>query len=58
MNSMKLRLLVMGCVLIILGAAIYFARGEAGALILPVVGILLLVGGIIYPNRAKQKSSV
>ena len=53
---MKLRLLVMGCVLIILGTVFYFARGVVDALILPVIGIVLLAGGIIYPNRVKQKA--
>lgn len=56
MNGMKLRLLLMGCILIILGAVFYFARGVADALILPVIGIVLLVGGIIYPNRVKQET--
>ncbi|MDA4111662.1 MAG: hypothetical protein OK439_03935 [Thaumarchaeota archaeon] len=51
---MKLRLLLMGCILIIIGAVLYFARG-LDALILAVVGIVLLIGGIIYPNRVKQK---
>jgi uncharacterized membrane protein HdeD (DUF308 family) len=57
MNGMKLRLLVMGCILIILGTMLYFGRGLADALILPVVGIVLLVGGAIYtPNRVRQKA--
>jgi uncharacterized membrane protein HdeD (DUF308 family) len=55
MNLMKLRLLIMGCVLIILGGGVYVARGVADALLLAIVGIALLVGGIIYPNRVKQK---
>ena len=54
-NGMKLRLLLMGCILIILGAGFYFERGVADALILAVIGIVLLVGGIIYPNPVKQK---
>jgi len=54
-NSMKLRLLLMGCILIVLGVAVYSARGVETALILPVIGIVLLIGGIIYPNRLKQK---
>ena len=54
---MKLRLLVMGCIFIILGTAFYFARGSVDTLILPVIGIVLLVGGIVYPNRVKQEAS-
>ncbi|MCL4518725.1 MAG: hypothetical protein M1587_05955 [Thaumarchaeota archaeon] len=57
MNGMKLRLLVMGCIFIILGTAFYFARGSVDTLILPVIGIVLLVGGIVYPNRVKQEAS-
>lgn len=56
MNGMKLRLLVMGCILIVLGTAIYFGRGATDALALTVIGVVLLIGGIIYPNRAKQES--
>ena len=56
MNGMKLRLLAMGCILIIVGAAVYFTRGVVAGLILPVVGIVLLVVGIVYPNRAKEKA--
>ncbi len=55
---MKLRLLAMGFILIILGTALYFARGVADALILPIIGIVLLVGGVIYPNRVKQREVV
>lgn len=47
----------MGCILIILGAAIYFARGAEDALILPGVGIILLAGGVIYPNRPRQEAA-
>jgi len=55
-NGMKLRLLAMGCILIISGTAIYFTRGVVDGLIQPIIGIVLLVGGIIYPNREKQKA--
>ena len=56
LNAMKLRLLLMGCILIILGTVFYFSRGNVDALILAIVGVVLLIGGIIYPNRAKQKA--
>lgn len=58
MNLMKLRLLLMGCILIILGMAFYFARGSVAALLLAVVGVALLAGGLVYPNRVKQKEPV
>ena len=57
MNSMKLRLLLTGCILIISGAVVYFARGVEITLIRPVIGIVLLVVGIIYPNPTEIKSS-
>jgi uncharacterized membrane protein HdeD (DUF308 family) len=57
MNNMKLRLLLMGCILIIIGTALYFVRG-ADTLVLTVIGVALLIGGIIYPNReTKAKGS-
>lgn len=57
LNGMKLRLLLMGCILIILGTALYFSRGAVDALMLAVVGIVLGIGGIIYPNQTKQESA-
>ncbi|MFI5421353.1 MAG: hypothetical protein ACHQ1H_10340 [Nitrososphaerales archaeon] len=51
---MKLRLLLMGCILIIIGTVLYVARG-LDTLLLALVGIVLLIGRIIYPNRVKQK---
>lgn len=48
----------MGCILIILGMAFYFARGSVAALLLAVVGVALLAGGLVYPNRVKQKEPV
>ena len=48
---MKLSMLVLGCILIILDVVVYFTiGGSIRALILAVVGIVFLVGGIIYPN--------
>ncbi len=55
MNLMKLRLLIMGCILILLGGGVYIARGVTDSLILAIVGIALLIGGIIYPNRERQR---
>ncbi len=53
-TGIKLKLLVMGCILIIIGAVLYFARG-LDTLIIAAVGIVLLIGGIIYPDKVKQK---
>lgn len=49
----------MGCILIVLGAVVYFKLGgSTRALILSAAGFVFLVGGIIYPNRVKQKETV
>ena len=57
-NSIKLKLLVMGPILIVLGSAIYFAKGLEDALILSVIGIVLLIGGIVYPDRGTKQKQV
>jgi uncharacterized membrane protein HdeD (DUF308 family) len=55
--NIKLRLLVGGPILIVLGLVLYLARGIEAALILPVVGIILLIAGILYkPHQKKQIS--
>ena len=50
----KGRLLVMGCILIVLGLVVFAARGIEAALVLPVIGIVLLVAGVIYKPRQKK----
>jgi len=53
----KGRLLAMGGILIVLGLVLYFARGiGARVLILPVVGIVLLIAGVIYKPRKKTEN--
>lgn len=59
LNGIKLKMLIMGCILIILGSVIYFLKGvDIRVLILPVVGIVLLIGGIVYPNRKKGQEAL
>ena len=51
-NSMKLRLLLMGVILSVLGAALMAARGVQaayGGLVL--VGLVLLVLGVLWKQR-------
>jgi uncharacterized membrane protein HdeD (DUF308 family) len=48
------RLLVMGCILIVLGLVVFTARGVEAALVLPVIGIVLLVAGVIYKPRQNK----
>jgi uncharacterized membrane protein HdeD (DUF308 family) len=50
----KGRLLAMGCILIVLGLVLYFARGVEATLVLPIVGIVLLIAGVIYKPREKK----
>jgi uncharacterized membrane protein HdeD (DUF308 family) len=50
----KGRLLVMGCILIVLGLVIFVVRGVEAVLALPVVGIILLVIGVTYKPRQKK----
>jgi membrane-bound ClpP family serine protease len=53
----KGRLLVGGCFLIVLGLVLYFVRGIEATLILPVVGIVLLIAGVIYKPRKKTENA-
>jgi uncharacterized membrane protein HdeD (DUF308 family) len=50
----KGRLLVMGCILIVLGLVVFVIRGTGVALVLPVVGIILLIVGVLYKPRQKK----
>ena len=55
----KGRLLGIGGILIIVGLIFYFARGSETVLILPVVGIVLVIAGIIYnPSQKKKENDV
>jgi len=55
----KGRLLAMGGILIVLGLVLYFARGvDARVFILPVVGIVLLIAGVIYKPRKKKTENI
>jgi membrane-bound ClpP family serine protease len=50
---MKLRLIVMGCILIILGVVLFVARGVAATLGLASVGVVLLIVGVVWKPRKK-----
>jgi hypothetical protein len=41
-----------------LGLVLFFARGVEAALVLPIVGIVLLIAGIIYKPRQKKTENV
>ena len=54
----KGRLLVMGCILIVLGLVLYVTRGIEATLALVVIGIVLLTVGILYKPRKKKTENV
>jgi uncharacterized membrane protein HdeD (DUF308 family) len=51
----KGRLLGIGGILIIVGLVLYFSRGQEAVLVLPVVGVVLFIAGIIYKPRKKTE---
>jgi uncharacterized membrane protein HdeD (DUF308 family) len=54
----KGRLLVGGVFLIVLGLVLYLVRGVEAMLVLPVVGIVLLIAGVIYKPRQKKTENI
>ncbi len=52
----KGRLLGIGGILILVGLVLYFARGQETVLILPVVGVVLFIAGVIYKPRKKKEN--
>jgi uncharacterized membrane protein HdeD (DUF308 family) len=52
----KGRLLGIGGILIVVGIVLYFARGVEATLVLPIVGIVLLIAGVIYKPRKKTEN--
>ncbi len=54
----KGRLLGIGGILIVVGLILYFTRRTETALILPVIGIVLFIAGIIYKPHQKKTENV
>jgi membrane-bound ClpP family serine protease len=54
----KGRLLAMGCILIVLGLVLYFARGVEATLALVAIGIVLLIVGVLWKPRKKKTENV
>jgi Flp pilus assembly protein TadB len=52
--NIKLRLLIGGSVLIVLGLILYLVKGVTAVLVLPVVGVVLLIVGVLYKPRKKK----
>jgi uncharacterized membrane protein HdeD (DUF308 family) len=56
-SNIKLRLIVGGPVLIVLGLVLYLARGVEATLALVAIGMALLIAGVLYkPSKKKTKN--
>ena len=53
----KGRLLGIGGILIVVGLVLYFARGQEAVLVLPIVGIVLFIAGVIYKPSKRTKNA-
>ena len=53
----KGRLLGIGGILIVVGLVLYFARGQQAVLVLPIVGVVLFIAGVLYKPRKKADST-
>jgi len=51
--DIKRRLLIGGPVLIVLGLVLYAMRGITNALVLPVIGIVVIILGVVYKPKKK-----
>ena len=51
--NIKRRLLIGGPTLIVLGLVIYLLRGIEAVLLLPVIGLVLIIAGVLYKPRKK-----
>ena len=56
--NIKRRLLIGGPILIVLGLAIYLVKRTELVLVLPVVGIVVLIAGVLYKPRQKKTENV
>jgi uncharacterized membrane protein HdeD (DUF308 family) len=57
-QTTKGRLLGIGGILMVVGLVLYFARGQETVLVLPIVGVVLFIAGIIYkPHKKKENAT-
>jgi uncharacterized membrane protein HdeD (DUF308 family) len=54
----KGRLLGIGGILIVVGLILYFARGQEAVLVLPIIGVVLFIAGIIYKPHQKKTENI
>jgi membrane-bound ClpP family serine protease len=52
------RLLLMGSILIVLGFVLFVSRDVEVTLILPIIGVVLLVVGVIYKPRKNKIENI
>ncbi len=52
----KGRLLGIGGILIVVGLVLYFARHQEAVLVLPIVGVVLFIAGVLYKPRKKTEN--
>ncbi len=53
-QTTKGRLIGIGCALILVGFILYLNKGIQFALVLPVVGIVMVVAGVLYNPKKKM----
>lgn len=54
MDSMKLRLILMGCILTLIGVILLVVRGFSAPLVgILVIGIILAIVGVVWKPRKK-----
>ena len=54
----KGRLLGIGGILIIVGLILYFARHQEVVLVLPIVGTVLFIAGVLYKPHQKKTENI
>jgi C4-dicarboxylate transporter len=53
--NIKRRLLVGGPILVVVGLAVYLIKGSQLTLVLPFVGVVLFILGVLYKPKPKKK---
>jgi uncharacterized membrane protein HdeD (DUF308 family) len=54
----KGRLLGIGGILIVVGLVLYFARGQETVLVLPIIGAVLFIAGVLYKPHKKTTENI
>lgn len=54
-SRVRAKLIVAGPILIVLGIVLYVVRGETAVLVLPVVGAILLIVGVLWESTISRR---